>query len=236
MGMEIDLHGVVNRAVSQALLLSEPPPPATESRTKVPLAVGEFFAKMAEREGASVESFRGQILELEQLNSPADLIEHARDAVRCEERHHEQVVGLALRFGAQPERPSCSDPAPRDLYDFALHNATHGCVRQTFVAAQLTHQSRMARDEEVRRVLRSLASDETRHSAFFWKVHLWAVSQLSPARGRNIRAAQREAFAELRGELEEKVPKEVADWIGVARGPAVVTLLDSIEGELWPAD
>lgn len=235
MGWQTDLHGVVRRAVARALSLSEPPPEQRPSRRDIPAVVGEYFAEMAVGAGASLEAFRGHLLELQLLNSPPEFIEQVRGAARAEEQHQQDVHSLALRFGASPSYPTHKATRPSDLYSFALHNATEGCVRETVRAAQTAHQSQRACDEEVRRVLKKVASDGTRHASLLWEVHDWALSQLSPARGRSIREAQQELFLELQVELEREVPPELCSWAGVAPRPAARRMLDTLREELLEA-
>jgi hypothetical protein len=233
MGWQNDFHGVVRRAVARALSLSEPPPAQRPSRRNTPAIVGEYFAEMAE--GASAEAFRGHLLELPLLNSPPEFIEQARGAAREAEQHQQDIQSLALRFGGRPSHRSRTASRPSDLYSFALQNATEGCIRETMRAAQAAHQSQRACDEEVRRVLKKVASDSTRHASLLWEVHDWALSQLSPARGRSIRAAQQHAFSEIEQELEREVSPELCSWAGVAPRPAARRMLETLREELLQA-
>jgi len=63
----------------------------------------------------------------------------------------------------------------RSLYEIAVE----GCVRETFGALEATFQAKNANDPQIRRVMRRIAEDETRHAALAWRVAAWIEPRLS---------------------------------------------------------
>ena len=59
-------------------------------------------------------------------------------------------------------------------------NAREGCVRETFGALIAMHQAERAGDPIIRRAMRRIAEEETRHAELAWEVASWSAS--NPAR------------------------------------------------------
>jgi hypothetical protein len=97
-----------------------------------------------------------------------------------ERRHARAVARLARRFGGvippvrirQVERPT--------LAQLVEDDAVEGCVKETFGALLAIWQAERAEDGRVRRMMRRIAADETRHAALAWEILDWGVERLSP--------------------------------------------------------
>jgi hypothetical protein len=190
-------------------------------------AVGTTLAEMAHLEAASVHAFRRLEAELTALGAPGSLVATARRSARDEVRHARVTSQLARRRGCAPSRVVVS-PAPqrRSLDDFAVENAVEGCVRESFGALVATHQAEHARDPGVKRAMRTIARDETRHAALAWAVARWLAPQLD-ARGRaRVRRSIARAVESLRCEIT-MTPVEVAGELGLPAGAEGVRLLDA---------
>jgi hypothetical protein len=85
----------------------------------------------------------------------------------------------------------------------------------------------------VRRELRRIAADETRHAALSWAIDAWARGRLGPARRRALDEARREAVAALRVEAAIEWPAEVTTIAGMPGAEASARLVAGLEAELW---
>ena len=188
--------------------------------------VGNFFARAARLEAASVHAFRILARELRAHGAPARLIAAARRSALDEVRHTRLTSALACRHGAQPFRPVLG-PAreARPLEAVALENAVEGCARETYGAAVGLWQARHARDAEVKTALGSIADDEVRHAELSWAVARWAEPRLSEAARSRIAEARAKAFDQLELEAAARVPSKLVAIAGlppseIARGLA----------------
>jgi hypothetical protein len=148
-------------------------------------------------------------------------------------RHTRATARLARRFGARPIVPVLGPRQQRGLFEMALDNATEGCVRETFGALVATVQSLRAGDPVVRRSLRSIARDETRHASLSWAIDAWARKQLAPAQVRSLDDARRSAIETLRSEVLREVPAEVARIAGMPGARASLRMVAGLDASLW---
>jgi hypothetical protein len=87
-------------------------------------------------------------------------------------------------------------------------------VRETYGALAATYHARHARDPLIRRAMRSIASDETRHAALSWRVFHWTYRRLSPESRRWVLAERDRAAAALLDELGQSPPPSVVATAG----------------------
>ncbi|WP_394849134.1 ferritin-like domain-containing protein [Pendulispora brunnea] len=196
--------------------------------------LGRFFAEAAELEAASVPAFLRLAEELAHHGAPADLVLHACDAARDEIRHTAMMTSLARRFGAEPSTPVVPPRPVRSLFDIALENAVEGCVHETHAALYATHQARHAADRRIRKVMKRIAEDETRHGALAWSVAAWIESLLSDEERARIDQARSDAVTTLMNGTAEPHP----DVVRIAGAPSAAQasrLLHAVAGELWAA-
>jgi hypothetical protein len=178
-------------------------------------AVGRFFAEVAELEAAAVVAFGQLATELEVHGAPRRLVRRALRSRRDEIRHAAATAALARRYGGRPVAPRVQPLRPRSLAGVAADNAVEGCVRETFGALVATLQARRAADPAVRRALRAIAVDETRHAALSWDLAAWAGARMSVAERRRAAADARRAGERLEHELLVEHPEAVHRLAGM---------------------
>lgn len=196
-------------------------------------ALGRYFASAAHLEGASVVAFERLAEELEAHRATQDLVRAARRSARDEVRHARVTARLARRFGGEPPAVRVTRRRNRSLAAMALENVVEGCVRETFGALLATWQASHARDAQVRRAMKRIAVDETRHAALAWAIARAIEPRLDEAARRRIAAARVRAIAALRSDASAPVSREVAREAGLP-GPAEATrMLDELSSAIW---
>jgi hypothetical protein len=205
------------------------------SRTRMAQQLGEFFANAAHLEAASVPAFAQLARELAAHGAPRRLVRAATRACGEEIRHARATAALARRFGAAPIRPIVRPRPLRSLFEMALDNGTEGCVRETFGAATATVQARMARDARVRRAMRGIADDETRHAELSWAIDAWAHNKLNAHERRAIQQERRGAVAELRHESSHDWSPAIQQGAGMPGIDAAMRMLEPMDVVMWRA-
>jgi hypothetical protein len=154
-------------------------------------------------EHASVASFSRFSLQLMSVAAPAVLVEQAHLAAIDEINHAKLCFGLAAKFTGKQ-----LGPGPFPIPDGTVHVATtmeemassvavEGCVGETLSVVRAAAQISMARDPSVRKVLRTIATDEARHAGLAWKTVRWAFTQGSEEVRNAITASLNRPFAEV---------------------------------------
>lgn len=177
--------------------------------------LGDFFARVATLEWASVTAFERLAGELAGLGAPGELVAEARRSADDERRHTRAMGALAERFGAPVRAPVFTETGKRSLEAIAVENAAEGCVRETFGALVATWQARAARDEAVATALREVAEDETRHAEFSWALQRWVDEVLDADARARVRAAREAAAAALWAELDAAVDPSLVAVAGM---------------------
>ncbi|TKC90568.1 ferritin-like domain-containing protein [Polyangium fumosum] len=197
--------------------------PADEGRS----LLGDFLARAAHLEAASVIAFERLAAELSALGAPASLVHEARRAAEDEVRHADVVSALArARGGGTPVSPHVEALPLRALFALALENAVEGCVRETFGALVGAHQARRAADAELAAAMQEIAADEARHAALSWKVHVWAMERLGPEERAHVQQAQADALSRLAASTTRAPAPEVARAAGLPGPTEAACLLD----------
>jgi hypothetical protein len=130
--------------------------------------VGEYLARAAYLEQASVHAFDRLERELRAHRAPESLGETARRSAKDEVRHADAMRRLATFHGGKPESPRVGRSGIRSLERVARENVVEGCVRETYGALLATWQAAHATDAAIRRCFSRIAADETRHAALAW--------------------------------------------------------------------
>jgi hypothetical protein len=195
--------------------------------------LGEFFARAAYLEEASIRAFQELSLALSELGAPSDLVAQARNAAEDERRHARTTGRLARRFGGCPSAVRAkAAPASNSLEGMALENAIEGCVRETYGALIATFQARHAQDKRVATAMRRIAADETRHAALAWAIAHWAAPRLAPSARRRVADARCSAAREL-----ERVAAEPADELvrlaGLPSHQQQIRLMRGLRQTIW---
>ncbi len=209
-------------------------PPGLEA---APAAIGGdlrvYFMEMARLEAASITAFRVLARELSLHGAPRGLRRAARRAARDEIAHTRMGRELAERFGGHYVPPRIAPKPPRSIEAIALDNAVEGCVRETFGALIATWQSRAASDRVVRRIMRRVAIDETRHAGLALRVAEWAGGRLDGAARQRVREARHEAARAVAQELLYEPSPALASLAGVPRSAEALRLARALDQQLW---
>lgn len=169
-------------------------------------ALARHFSAAAHLEAASVPAFEIMARELAAHGAPRALRRRARRAAREEARHTSTMAALARRYGGRLIPPEVERRAVRSLEEVTLENAVEGCVRETSGAAVARWQSLHAATPRLRRTLRRIADDETRHAALSWDVHRWAIQRLPRGSARRIEREAAQVADSLRDGGREPDP------------------------------
>jgi len=199
-------------------------PEALRSRGPQVRDLGDFFAGVAHLEAAAVPAFAQLARELRAHGAPDGLVRDAVAARDDEVRHTRATRRLTQRFGGRVVRPRLGRAKRRSLFEMALHNATEGCVRETFGALVAKVQAARAEDSEVRAELAKIAEDETRHAELSWAVDQWARARLSEEEVAALDAAQREASMTLQRDVAYEWPMDVQTTAGMPNAAASAKL------------
>ena len=197
--------------------------------------VGEYFARMAYGEAASVHAFAELEADLVRWGAPAELIAAASRSARDEVRHARLMAHRARACGGAVEvlvprvRRRTSRSAARSLESIARENAVEGCINETFGALQLRWQATHARAAADRRLFARIAVDETRHAALSWLVAQWAEPLLDARARRRVAAARSRATRALRKKLEAPAGSQRGE-----RGERGASALDRAVGRPLP--
>ena len=190
---------------------------------------------MAVMERVSVTAFIELAAQLEARGAPADLIARCRAAATDEARHVELLVELGAGAPASAPEPA---PVTTSLLDIALHNATEGCVTETWAALLVRHQSEHASDPAARHAFAQIAADEARHAQLAWDLHDWLCLQLDAAQVARVEAARSQALAQLGSTALEQamaVPAEVRQTLGLPDPRAAAALASEFDRRLAAA-
>jgi rubrerythrin len=196
-------------------------------------AMGDFFARVAHLEAASVDAFVALARELEARGAPPSLVRMAERCARDERRHARVTTRLARRFGGAVPAVRVARARKRSLAAMAIENAVEGCVRETFGAMVATWQAANAGDADVASAMRTIARDETRHAAMAWAVARWLEPQLDARARVRVARARRGAIAALRRDVAKRVDAALVESAGVPTSTRALALVDAIENELW---
>lgn len=204
---------------------------AARDRGMSPL--GDFLARCAHLEAASVVSFERLARELTAHGAPPDLIAAARDAQADEVRHAAVVGQLARARGGEPVQPEVEPLAVRGLEEIALENSVEGCVNETFAALIAGYQAEHARDRELREALIGIAEDELRHAILAHRVQRWIATELDAPALARVAAAKARAVRKLVREAAQPVAEELQRAAGLPSVAVASALVGELTHSLW---
>lgn len=191
--------------------------------------VGRHLAMLAHLEAASVHAFRVVREELIHHGAPSALVAAASRALRDEVRHAAMMKRLAHRYGAEVSPARVEERPLRSLEAMALENAREGCVRELYGALEATWQAEAAEDEAIARAMRRIARDETRHAELSLAIAEWLSDRLDEDANARVAAAEREAFAELEGELAARRSAALTTLAGLPSAEQSCVLVRRLE-------
>ena len=197
--------------------------------------LGDYLARAAHLEAASVHAFRQLARDLAAHGAPQDLLVGAARAARDEARHARVTSELARIRGGRPAPAVVRPCPPRALGAVALENAVEGCVRETFGAAVATWQGLHATDPAIARAMRRIAIDEARHAALAWAVARWARPVLGPDARTRIAAAITREIRVLEREAQHEPHADLVAAAGLPRVADQRRMLRVLARDLWAA-
>lgn len=187
---------------------------------------GEWLARMAWMEAASVPAFQELARDLARLGAPDVLVRGAARAAHDERRHARAIARLARARGASVPRVVRAASRAPGLRELALDNAVEGGVRETFGALLAAVQAERAGDRDVREAMRAIARDEARHAILSDAIDRWAGSAVDRA---EIERARGAAVAELRAAIDvDALPEEASAALGLPDAATQRVLLDAL--------
>jgi len=193
---------------------------------------GQYFAKMAHLEAASVLAFAHMAEELRAHGAPEELVARAVAAIFDEQRHASAIGQLARERGARVPEVVAAAPRTRTLLEMAIENRREGCVRETYGALLAHYQAETSVDPHVRREMARIAHDETLHAALSWDLDTWLVSKLGEAERAQVREAEREAIRELTIECAQLFDAETRAVVGLPSPELAQSLFSSMRAGL----
>jgi hypothetical protein len=195
--------------------------------------LGDYFARAAHLESASVHAFRALVDELQALGAPASLVKMAGRSAEDEVRHARATRRLARRFGGVAPRVRVRRPARRALLEIAIENAVEGCVRETFGAMVASWQAANAVDARIRRSMARIAEDETRHAALAWALARWIEPKLDEAGRARVARARARAVKDLLREAESPPATTLVSTAGLPNERVAKALASELRAALW---
>jgi hypothetical protein len=177
--------------------------------------VGEWLARTAALETASVPAFRILANELRAHGAPDVLVGAALRCAEQEVRHAAAVTRLARRFGAAALPIELALQPVRSLEALVVENAVEGRVREAYGARLAAEQARTAGDAEVRAAFATIAPEERGHAELAGAVDQWARGKLSSAARRRVDEAREQARARLARDLEGEAAPTLRQLLGL---------------------
>jgi len=196
--------------------------------------IGDFLARSAELEAASVVAFRVLEGELRAHDAPAELLGRVREAAEDEVIHARLMRHLAERFGGRPSVRSVRVTKVRALEAIALENSLEGCVAETWGCLIGMHQAEQARGPLLRHVYRRIAGDEARHAQLSWDIAAWAETKLDAGARERLAQRRAEAVHELGTSLsQESEPSSLREVLGLPDAATRRRLFTHVNHTLW---
>lgn len=181
--------------------VGRPPRSFVAAACSAPSVEGEWLARAAQLEAASVIAFRALGRDLARWGAPRDLVAAVEVAAEDEERHARVVRELARRQGAVVPEIDVRVPRRRTLEQLAMENGAEGCVTELFGVVLATIQSERGTDSRVRRAMAAIAADELEHAALSLRIAAWLEDQLDEAARARVASARRSAWRSLDRDL-----------------------------------
>ena len=170
--------------------LPEPELVALSPELRETLAAG--WTQAALMEHASIAAFARFALELLALGAPPSLVSDATLAMADEQRHAATCFALASAYAGAPLGPGRLDVTHAlgavDLERVAVTTFLEGCIGETVAAVEARELAARAVDGVVAETLRTIAADESRHSALAWRFLRWALERGGARLARTVTA------------------------------------------------
>jgi hypothetical protein len=232
---DASVHEIERGAISEDNSCVGRRPAGLAERGEAPVgnAMGDYLARSAELEAASVAAFTILAAELACHGADRALLQRTRAAAEDEIVHARLMQRLAERFGGKVQARSVRVGLPRDLEAIALENAVEGCVAETWGCLLGMHQALHAAPG-LRTAYQRIAADEARHAQLSWDIAAWAEGQLGDAAVARIAAHRARAVAALATRLAAGSDlTETERALGLPDPAARRRLFEQLETKLW---
>lgn len=196
-------------------------------------ALASLYGEWAGEEEASVEYWEARGRDLTSLDAPSDYLAYCEQAGLAAFRHAKDLGAAARDLGAALNIETSNPRVCGDLYSLALDNGMGGCIQRTYRAALLRYRVDVTSDAHLRELVTPWASDEAEHVRFFCELQSWALGQISPQRGRNVRLSQRHLVETLEAKLRDANPSQEEDSYGSPDSETRLAIFESLKELLW---
>lgn len=155
--------------------------------------IGEAWVESGLGEHASVASFARFTLDLMSVAAPPELLQRSIQAMSDEVNHATLCFGVASKFLGRVVSPGRLDltgvfsemTTPAQI----LHaTVSEGCVSETISLAYAARAMDQASDDGIRGVLKTIVTDESRHSKLAWDFVQWLLMTKPELRDQAIRS------------------------------------------------
>jgi hypothetical protein len=151
--------------------------------------LAQAWTEIGQMEHASIAAFARFNLQLLSLGAPCSLVEECNQAIADETRHARLAFSLGSHYAARPIGPGAlpldgalTATTLAEVLDLVV---VEGCIGETVAALEAAEALAHCQDDAVRKVLRQIQQDETRHAALAWRFVAWAVEQ-DPSLARRV--------------------------------------------------
>lgn len=223
--MQLPAYCIVEGRRPRGLVSPEPIPGAT--------VLGDYFARAAYFEAASVAAFARLGRQLEAHGAPERLVDACHRARLAELDHARHMSRLARRHGARPPSPRAQPMGARSLVDLALENIVEGFVRETYGAVVAEYRARAAGDPEIREVMNDVARDERRHAELAFDIAVWLQSVIDPVEAAWVENELRHAVVSLAREIDVEVHPELCERVGVPSRLDALAIWSGLSKRVW---
>jgi hypothetical protein len=185
------------------------------SETRSSTMMGSWFARAAQAEATSVQSFLILAKQLKALGAPQELQDACMQASVDEVLHARQMVQLAHKHGSDLPKLSFGTYSEKSALDLAMENVVEGCVREGFAALQALHQAQHAKDPSIRSTMSKIAFDEAKHVELAFRIDMWLQKQLTKEERTKVATAKQDALGSLQAYLQQHKPHPCSLELGL---------------------
>jgi hypothetical protein len=197
------------------------------------MGVGDYLARAAQLEAASVLAFERLARELVAHDAPGALVRHARRAAVEEQRHARDTQALATARGASSLPMPAAVRTIRPLVDVLLENTVEGCVRESYGALVALWQAHAAGDVAIRQTMATIAHEEIGHAELSWAIDRWGRTRLTDEQRAALDTAKAGAVAELARACARPRPRDLVDEVGLPAADRSAFFVHALARRLW---
>jgi len=180
-----------------------------------PTAMARWFARAFHAEASSVGAFLQLQSELTRHHAPQELLVRCMQAAKEEVMHARMMSKYCADEGGKAPTLEFGDVPDRSLFELALDNAVEGCIFETYAALRAHYQAKNAQDTRVRKMMKVIARDETKHAQLAWDIHQWLFAQLNAEQQEQLKQAQKDAYIQLQKSADRAAMSPMVAQLGL---------------------